>query len=58
MWHVKDCAKAWGISERGVLWHLKRKRVPGAYRADDRNGTWQIPENSDKPIAKAKEVGK
>jgi hypothetical protein len=56
MWHIKDAAKAWGVSERMVRLYCEGDRVPGAYRdMKHRTGAWQIPENTDKPMAKAKE---
>lgn len=48
-WLIADAAKEWGLSERQVSTLLKLGRVSGAERANDRNGTWRMPEDTPRP---------
>lgn len=46
---AEEKAQEWGISGRRVRQLCRQKRIPGAYRGDDRNGSWWIPDDAKKP---------
>ena len=43
---VKNAAQAWGVTERMVVIHIARGRVPGAVKIGN---LWLIPKDATKP---------
>ena len=50
---AKAVAQKWNISERMVCKYCAQGRIPNAYQSD---GLWYIPEDTEKPIRKQKEI--
>jgi hypothetical protein len=48
---LEEKAQEWGVSGRRVRQLCRQKRIPEAYRGDDRNGSWWIPADAQKPEA-------
>ena len=47
--NILQKAVEWGISTRRVRTFCREGRIPGAYRIDDKTGSWVIPEDAVRP---------
>lgn len=47
--NVAQVAKKWGVSGIRVREWLRAGRIPGAYRTNDRNASWEIPDEATPP---------